>query len=57
MQKNTLSAASVFVSEGLFIYIYFLLFEEKSSKSDFQSWRKKFLQRFRSLFVKWLPTY
>ena len=24
----TLSAASVFVTEGLFIYIYFLLFEE-----------------------------
>ena len=28
MQKKTLSAASIFVSYGLFIYIYFLLFEE-----------------------------
>ena len=28
MQKFNLSAASVFVTEGLFIYIYFLLFEE-----------------------------
>ena len=28
MQNITLSAASIFVSEGLFIYIYFLLFEE-----------------------------
>ena len=28
----TLSAASVFVTEGLFIYIYFLLFEENHEK-------------------------
>ena len=28
MQRLTLSAASIFVAEGLFIYIYFLLFEE-----------------------------
>ena len=28
MQKITSSAASIFVSEGLFIYIYFLLLEE-----------------------------
>ena len=27
-KRLTLSAASVFVTEGLFIYIYFLLFEE-----------------------------
>ena len=27
-ERLTLSAASVFVTEGLFIYIYFLLFEE-----------------------------
>ena len=27
-KKITLSAASIFVTEGLFIYIYFLLFEE-----------------------------
>ena len=26
----TLSAASIFVTEGLFIYIYFLLFEENN---------------------------
>ena len=28
MQKITLSVASIFFPEGLFIYIYFLLFEE-----------------------------
>ena len=28
MQKLTLQPASIFVTEGLFIYIYFLLFEE-----------------------------
>ena len=28
MQRITLSATSIFVIEGLFIYIYFLLFEE-----------------------------
>ena len=27
-KRLTLSAASIFVTEGLFIYIYFLLFEE-----------------------------
>ena len=27
-KRLPLSAASIFVSEGLFIYIYFLLFEE-----------------------------
>ena len=28
VEKLTLSAASVFVTDGLFIYVYFLLFEE-----------------------------
>ena len=28
MQRLTLSAVSIFVTEGLFIYVYFLLFEE-----------------------------
>ena len=29
-KRLTLSAASIFVTEGLFIYIYFLLFEENN---------------------------
>ena len=35
-KRLTLSAASIFVTEGMFMYIYFLLFEEKLSKSDFR---------------------
>ena len=42
-----LSAASIFVTEGLFIYIYFLLFE-KIIKIVFSELEKKVLQRFRS---------
>ena len=30
MEKITLSAASIFFTEGLVIYIYFLLFEENN---------------------------
>ena len=41
-----------------FVYIHlFLIIWRKSSKSDFQSWRKKFLQGFLSFFVKWLLKY
>ena len=41
-KRLTLSAASVFVTEGLFIYIYFLLFEE-IIKIGFPELEKKFL--------------
>ena len=33
-KRLTLSAASIFVAEGLFIYIYFLLFEENHQNCD-----------------------
>ena len=49
-KRLTLSAASIFVTEGLFIHIYFMLFEKKSSKSDFQSWKK--ISRRISLFFR-----
>ena len=45
-KRLTLSAASIFVTEGLFIYIYFQLFEENPQKSDFLSWRKNFSNDF-----------
>ena len=45
-KRLTLLAAWGFAIEGLFIYIYFLLFEKKSSKLDFQSWRKNFSNDF-----------
>ena len=50
MQKITLSTASIFVTEGLFIYIYFLLSEE-NHQNRISRGGKKFLQRFRSFFV------
>ena len=46
MQKNTLSAASVFVSEGLFIYIYFLLFEENHQNRISRAGEKNFFNDF-----------
>ena len=40
-KRLTLSAALIFVTEGLFMYIYFLLFEENhQNRINFQSWRK-----------------
>ena len=51
MQKINLSAASVFVTEGLFMYIYFLLFEE-NHQNPISEMEKKILQRFRSFFRK-----
>ena len=56
MQKITLSAASIFVTEGLFIYIYFLLFEENHQNRILEL-EKKFLQRFRSFFCKIIKHY
>ena len=50
-KKLTLSAASIFVAESLFIYIYFLLFEENHQNRISRA-GEKFLQRFRSFFVK-----
>ena len=47
----TLSAASIFVTEGLFIYIYFLLFKE-NHQNRISKPGEKFLQRYRSFFVK-----
>ena len=51
-KRLTLSAALIFVTEGLFIYIYFLLFEENHQQIGFPELEKKFLQRFRSFFRK-----
>ena len=48
-KRLTLSAASVFVSEGLFIYIHFPSLK-KIIKIGFPELEKKFLQRFRSFF-------
>ena len=55
-KRLTLSAASIFVTEGLFIYIYFLLFEEIHQNRIFKAGEKIF-QRFRSFFVKRLLKY
>ena len=55
-KRSTLSTASIFVTEDLFIYIYFLLFEE-IIKIGFPELEKIFLQRFRSFFEKWLLKY
>ena len=51
LQKINLSAYSIFVTEGLLKYIYFLLFEE-NHPIGFPELKKKFLQRFGSFFVK-----
>ena len=51
MQKINLSAASIFVSEGLFIYIYFLLFEENHQNRISRA-GEKMSPTIRSLFVK-----
>ena len=55
-KRLTLSTASIFVTEVLFIYTYFLLSEE-NIKIGFPELEKKFLQRFRSFFIKWLLKY
>ena len=36
-KRLTLSAASIFVTEGLFIYIYFLVFEENHRNRTFRA--------------------
>ena len=36
-KRLILSAASIFVTEGLFIYIYFLLFEENHKDRSFRA--------------------
>ena len=51
MQKITLSTASILVTEGLFIYICFLLFEENHQNRISRA-GEKILQRFCSFFVK-----
>ena len=40
-KRLTLSSASVLVAEGLFIYIYFLLFEENHQNWIFRAGEKK----------------
>ena len=50
-KRLTLSAASIFVTEGLFTYIFFLLFEENLQNRISRAGEKG-LQRFRSFFVK-----
>ena len=52
-KRLTLSPALIFVTEGLFIYIYFLLFEENHQNRISRA-GEKFLQRFLSFSVKWL---
>ena len=42
-KRLTLSAASIFVNEGLFIYIYFLLFEENHKNRISRAGEKNFL--------------
>ena len=39
-KRLALSAASIFVTEGLFIYIYFLLFEENHQNRIFKAGEK-----------------
>ena len=39
-KRLTLSAASIFVTEGLFIYIYFLLLEENHQNRNFRAGEK-----------------
>ena len=50
--RLTLSTASIFVTEGLFIYISCYL--QQIIKIGFPELEKKFLQRFRSFFIKCL---
>ena len=50
-KRLTLSAASIFVTEGLFIHIYFLLFE-KNHQNGIPELEKKIIQRFGSFLVK-----
>ena len=50
-KRLTLSAASIFVAEGLFICIYSLLFKENLQNRISRA-GDKILQRFRSFFVK-----
>ena len=45
-KRLTLSAASIFVTEGLFIYIYFLLFEENHQNRISRAGEKKFSNDF-----------
>ena len=56
MQKIYSVGCSIFATEDLFIYIYFLSFEENHQNRISRA-GKKFLQRFRSFFVKWLLKY
>ena len=50
-KRLTLSAASIFVTQGLFIYIYFLSFEENHENRISRAGEKT-LQRFRSFSPK-----
>ena len=46
MQRLTLSAALIFVTEGLFMYIYFLLFEENYQNRISRAGEKNFFNDF-----------
>ena len=56
MQKLTLLAASIFVTEGLFIYIYFLLFEENHQNRMSRA-GEKISATILFFFRKWLLKY
>ena len=55
-KRLTLSAASIFVTEGLFIYIYFLLFEE-NYQNQISRAGENISPTIRSFLVKWLLKY
>ena len=49
-KRLTLSAASIFVTEGFFIYIYFLLFEENHQNRISRAWEQ--IRPMISLFLR-----
>ena len=55
-KRLTLSAALIFVTEGMFIYIYFLLFEENHQNRTFRTGEQISLT-ISIVFVKWLLQY
>ena len=56
-RRLILSTASIFVTEGLFIYIYFLSFEENHQNRISRAGEKIFSNDFALFFVKWLLKY
>ena len=56
IQRETIWYVSMFVSEGLYLHIYFLKFQQNQQNYLFRT-GEKILQRFRSFCVKWLSKY